>query len=141
MARESRENVERLSRDLEGLWRDQEDVLGRVRPLLGTWGVVRRVLEGQSVFNEGWGVRERGRGGPMVLRMGSGFVLLFFVVVTVLTLVYGLRTARTRQCITHSLFVFSGTVRTASLTRHTHFVPLHFGSDPDDRVDGDNDPM
>ncbi|KAF9275224.1 hypothetical protein BGZ88_002463 [Linnemannia elongata] len=93
MARESRENVERLSRDLEGLWRDQEDVLGRVRSLLGTWGVVRRVLEGQSVFNEGWGVRERGRGGPMVLRMGSGFVLLFFVVVTVLTLVYGLRTA------------------------------------------------
>lgn len=93
MAKESRENVERLSRDLEGYWRDQEDVLGRVKPLLGTWGVVRRVLESQSVLSKG-GVRRREGGGMMVSRMGSGFVLLFFVVVTVLTLIHGLRTAR-----------------------------------------------
>ncbi|KAF9128728.1 hypothetical protein BGX30_014217 [Mortierella sp. GBA39] len=91
MARESTENVERLSRDLEEFWRNQEDALGRVRPLLGTWGVVRKVLESQSVLIEGGGAR--GGGGLMVSRMGSGFVLLFFMVITVLTLIHGLRTA------------------------------------------------
>ncbi|KAG9064086.1 hypothetical protein KI688_003265 [Linnemannia hyalina] len=72
MARESTENVERLSRDLEEFWRNQEDALGRVRPLLGTWGVVRRVLESQSVLIEGGGVRGGGGGGGglMVSRMG-----------------------------------------------------------------------
>ncbi|KAK3809008.1 MAG: hypothetical protein JOS17DRAFT_822296 [Linnemannia elongata] len=93
MARESKENIERLSRDLEGFWRDQEEVLGRVRPLLGTWGVVKRVLESQSVFNKGGGVRGGGGRELMVPWMWSGFVLLYFVVATVLTLIYGVRTA------------------------------------------------
>lgn len=116
MARESKENIERLSRDLEGFWRDQEEVLGRVRPLLGTWGVVKRVLESQSVFNKGGGVRGGGGRELMVPWMWSGFVLLYFVVATVLTLIYGVRTARKSIYISSAAIVFAGTVPKASLT-------------------------
>ncbi|KAF9547227.1 hypothetical protein EC957_008737 [Mortierella hygrophila] len=69
VAKESTENVERLSGDLEEFWRNQENALGRVRPLLGTWDIVRRVLESQSVMIEGGVVR--GGGGLMVSRMGD----------------------------------------------------------------------
>ncbi|KAF8927801.1 hypothetical protein BGZ47_001950 [Haplosporangium gracile] len=92
MARESRKNVEGLNLVVAEFWQDQKDVLGRVRPLFGAWAFARSVFERESSLagmNRG-----RGRGGGLMLSwMGSGFVLLFFVVVAVLALIHGLRTA------------------------------------------------
>jgi hypothetical protein len=100
MARESRDKIERLNRVVEGFWRDQEDVLGRVRPFLGPWSVVKRVLEGKNIDvmggkgGVGGGYSWIGGTNGLWRMMGSGFVALFFVVVAGLTVAYGLRTAR-----------------------------------------------
>ncbi|KAF9136671.1 hypothetical protein BG015_003056 [Linnemannia schmuckeri] len=93
MARESRENVERLNIVVAGFWKDQENVLAQVRPLFGAWAFARNVLERENVMTGTNGGRGGG-GGLMLSWMGSGFVLLFFVVVAVLTLIHGLRTVR-----------------------------------------------
>lgn len=100
MARESQENVERLNQVVEGFWKDQEDVLERVRPFLGSWSVVSRVLKGKNTNvmegkgGVGGGYRSwRGWTDSLSWMMGSGFVVLFFLVVAGLTLIHGLQTA------------------------------------------------
>ncbi|KAG0218406.1 hypothetical protein BGX33_007548 [Mortierella sp. NVP41] len=90
MAAESQEKMERLNIVVMEFWKGQESVLGQIRPLYKTWSVVKRVVEGGSVGGAGAG---GGGGGRVFSWMGLGRTPLFFLVVGIMTLINGLRTA------------------------------------------------
>jgi len=89
MGTESKDKIEELNGVLREFWREQEGVLGQIRPFYRTWVVARRVLDGALVMEGHFGRAEVVGGW-----IESGFVLVFFVTVGALTLINGLRTAR-----------------------------------------------